>query len=71
LSRNNRLLDNICMCGNPHKNIVETQIREKKKQQEIKSRPVPVGFLRQMFCRYSGRREWIRTNDPYHVKVVL
>ena len=45
LMTNNRLFDNICMCGNPHKNIVETQIREKKKQEETKKPTSLVGFF--------------------------
>lgn len=71
LRTNNRLFDNICMCGNPHRNIVETQIRQQKKQEETK-KPTCSGRLFQAGVLLdSGRREWIRTNDPYHVKVVL
>jgi hypothetical protein len=32
------------MCGNPHKNIVETQMQEKKKQKETK-KPTSAGRL--------------------------
>ena len=44
LRTNNRLFDNICMCGNPHTNIVETQINGKKKREETK-KPTSHGRL--------------------------
>jgi predicted signal transduction protein with EAL and GGDEF domain len=34
-------------------------------------RPKPRGDLEAFLQKNSGRRDWIRTNDPHHVKVVL
>jgi hypothetical protein len=42
--------------------------REKqKKKQTQKTKTAPEGAVLVMF----GRHDWTRTNDPYHVKVVL
>ena len=41
-----------------------------KKSQRAKNKKAR-GFLGRSDFRYLGRRDWIRTNDPHHVKVVL
>ena len=71
LSINNSLLGNICMAGNIHKIVADTQKRHIDYRTEIKKPSgKPVGFAA-IAALCPGRHEWIRTNDPYHVKVVL
>ncbi len=44
-----------------------------EKQKPNKKPRISAVFCTSMYCfgRILGRRDWTRTNDPYHVKVVL